>query len=133
MNPLVLVADDDADNRAVAAAALRAAGFRVALAEDGAAALALAEAEPPALVLMDMGMPVLDGWETTRRFKANPVLGGIPVLAFTAYALAGDAQKAARAGCDGVIAKPCAPARLVAEVRKIVGGGSPHGKADSLP
>ncbi|MBI5623541.1 MAG: response regulator [Elusimicrobia bacterium] len=133
MNPLVLVADDDADNRAVAAAALTAAGFRVALAKDGAAALSLAEAERPDLVLMDMGMPVLDGWETTRRFKASPLLGGVPVLAFTAFALAGDAEKAALAGCDGVLDKPCAPARLVAEVRKIIEARSAHGEADSRP
>ncbi|MFA6318026.1 MAG: response regulator [Elusimicrobiota bacterium] len=130
MSSLVLVVDDDADNRAVASAALRAAGFRVALAEDGAAGLALARVEVPALVLMDMGMPVLDGWEATRLLKADPVLKAVPVLAFTAFALAGDSEKARAAGCDGVLSKPCAPANLVGEVRRLIAEGGPHGDAD---
>jgi two-component system, cell cycle response regulator DivK len=120
VKPLILVADDDMDNRAIMAAGLAAAGFRVALAEDGARALAEAASRAPDLILMDMSMPVLDGYAATRRLKADPGLRRIPVVALTAFALAGDEAKARAAGCDGYITKPYIPSEVVRRVTAIL-------------
>ncbi|MBI5240198.1 MAG: response regulator [Elusimicrobia bacterium] len=128
---MILVADDDKDNRAIAAAALSAAGWRVALAEDGAQAVAAARREPPDLILMDLSMPVLDGYAATRQLKADAALGRIPVLALTAFALAGDEDRARAAGCDGYIAKPCLPSLIVSRVRAVLEGH--HADRDRMP
>jgi two-component system cell cycle response regulator DivK len=120
MTPLILVADDDMDNRAIMVAALSAAGWRVALAQDGAQAVAQARIERPDLVLMDMSMPVLDGYAATRQLKADPALAAVPVLALTAFALAGDEAKARAAGCDGYISKPCIPSDVVRQVAVVL-------------
>jgi two-component system cell cycle response regulator DivK len=120
VKPLILVADDDMDNRAILAKGLAAAGFRVALAEDGAQALAEAGRQAPDLILMDMSMPVLDGYTATRRLKADPGLKGIPVVALTAFALAGDESRARAAGCDDYISKPCIPSEVARRVAAIL-------------
>jgi two-component system cell cycle response regulator DivK len=122
MNPLILVADDDMDNRAIMAATLSAAGFRVALAVDGIQAVAEARRQQPDLILMDMSMPVLDGYAATRQLKADAALAEVPVLALTAFALAGDEAKARAAGCDGYLTKPCLPCEVVRRVKETLSG-----------
>lgn len=121
MNRTILVADDDKDNRAIMAAALGAAGYRVLLACDGLEAVDAAVKERPDLILLDMSMPRLSGWDAVRRLKAEPRTEGIPVFAFTAHALAGDELKAREAGCDGYVAKPCIPRDVVAKIARTIG------------
>jgi CheY-like chemotaxis protein len=118
--PLVLVVDDFADAREMYVEYLEFAGFRSAQAQNGEEAIAQARERGPAVVLMDLAMPVMDGWEATRRLKSDPRTRHIPVIAVTGHALAGDAERARRAGCDGVLAKPCLPEDLVREVRRIL-------------
>jgi two-component system cell cycle response regulator DivK len=128
MGALILIADDDLDNRAILAATLASAGYRVLQAPDGAAALSEARRLPPDLVLMDLSMPVLDGYAATREFKKDNFLSRIPVLALTAFALAGDEAKALAAGCDGYITKPCLPAEILRRVaRELATARSAHG------
>ncbi len=117
----ILVADDEPDNRAIMAAALGASGYRVCLASGGEEAVALALSELPDLILLDMAMPGVSGWEAVRRIKAMPQTRAIPVFAFTAFALAGDELKAKEAGCDGYVSKPCIPKDVVAKIRNKVG------------
>ena len=117
----ILVADDDLDNRSIIAAALSAAGYRVCLAADGRQALLAAARENPSLVLMDMSLPVLDGWEAARRIKSDPRTSHIPVFAFTAHALAGNERKARDAGCEDFIAKPCVPREVVKRIAARLG------------
>lgn len=117
----ILVADDEADNRAIMAAALTASGYRVCEAADGEEAVAAALRELPDLILLDMAMPGVSGWEAVRRIKAMPQTRDIPVFAFTAYALAGDELKAREAGCDDYVSKPCVPKEVVERIRNKVG------------
>ncbi len=117
----ILVADDEPDNRAIMAAALAASGYRVCEAAGGAQAVELALRELPDLILLDMSMPGVSGWEAVRRIKAMPQTRNIPVFAFTAYALAGDELKAKEAGCDGYVSKPCVPREVVEKIRSKVG------------
>jgi two-component system, cell cycle response regulator DivK len=112
----ILIADDEFDNRAIASTILKKAGYAVLEAVDAHEALATAERSRPDLVLLDMSLPGLSGWEAAPRFKALPG-GAMPVLAFTAHALKGDEERALAAGCDGYVSKPCAPAALLAAVR----------------
>jgi len=114
--PLVLVAEDNEDNRIIAATMLRHSGYRVIEATTGADALHLARTARPALILMDVGMPDIDGWSATRTLKDDPDTRHILILAFTAHALPGDREQAREAGCDGYLAKPVEPLRLVREV-----------------
>ncbi len=114
---LILIADDDADSRAVARDALVLAGFKVIEAVDGVETLAVVDREKPDMVLLDLSMPRMDGWETARRLKAG-VSAGTPIVAFTAHALAGDEDKARAAGCDDYLAKPCAPKDVVRKAEK---------------
>lgn len=117
----ILVADDEADNRAIMSAVLAASGYRVIEAANGEEAVARAALEHPDLILLDMAMPVMSGWEAVRRMKAAPVTRNIPVFAFTAFALEGDELKAMEAGCDGFVSKPCVPREVVAKIRLKVG------------
>ncbi|MDE2491095.1 MAG: response regulator [Elusimicrobia bacterium] len=114
MREKILIADDDADNREIMRMALERAGYEIVLARDGREALEAARREKPALVLMDLSMPVLSGWEAVRRMKDDAALRAIPVLAFTAHAITGDETRAREAGCDGYLSKPCPP-RLAVE------------------
>lgn len=117
----ILVADDEPDNRAIMAAALTASGYRVCEAAGGEETVALALRELPDLILLDMAMPGVSGWEAVRRIKTMPQTRDIPVFAFTAFALAGDELKAKEAGCDGYVSKPCVPKDVVEKIRNKVG------------
>ncbi|UPT75554.1 MAG: response regulator [Elusimicrobiota bacterium] len=117
----ILVADDEPDNRAIMAAVLSASGYSVLTAADGEQAVSAALRERPDLILLDMAMPGVSGWEAVRRLKSMDLTKDIPVFAFTAFALAGDELKALEAGCDGYVSKPCVPKDVVRKIRDKVG------------
>ena len=119
--PLVLVVEDYPDAREMYVEYLGFAGFSVAEASNGFEAVEKALALKPAIVLMDLALPGMDGWEATRRLKADERTRHIPVVAITGHALAGHAAAAREAGCDGFITKPCLPDALVAEIRQRIG------------
>jgi two-component system cell cycle response regulator DivK len=121
MTKRILIIEDQEDNRTILRDLLAAAGYQSSEALNGAEGLAKAEAEKPDLILMDIQMPIMDGYETTRRIKANPVLSGIPVVAVTSYALSGDEAKARAAGCDGYVTKPFSPRQLLQVIRGFLG------------
>ncbi|KPV54486.1 hypothetical protein SE17_03470 [Kouleothrix aurantiaca] len=102
----ILIVEDAPDNRTIAELILLDAGHTVMSVGDGASALSVAASLQPDVILMDLSLPRLDGWEATRRLKENPATCGIPVIAFTAHALPNDLDRARAAGCDAVIAKP---------------------------
>jgi two-component system cell cycle response regulator DivK len=120
----VLVVDDDYDNRSIAAAALKAAGYEVDQAAEGIEALAKAGAAAPDVILMDLTMPGLSGWDLAARLKALDGLKGVPIIAFTAHALAGSEERAREAGCDAYLSKPCT-ARDIVNAVKSAGGNTP--------
>ena len=117
----VLIVEDNEDNLVIYSTILRHAGFTVLEARDGQAGVDTAERERPALILMDVSIPLVDGWEATRRLKADPATASIPIIALTAHALASDQQKAFDAGCDGYIAKPAEPRVVLAAVERYIG------------
>ena len=117
----ILIVEDTPDNRQIMRDLLTSAGYELIEAPDGAAGVVAAFEHRPDLILMDIQLPVIDGYEATRRIKANPEIAGIPVIAVTSYALSGDEAKALAAGCDGYVAKPFSPRQLLAKVREIVG------------
>jgi two-component system cell cycle response regulator DivK len=117
----ILVVEDTPDNREILRDLLVASGYDFIAAVDGAAGVAMAASEKPDLILMDIQLPVLDGYEATRRIKADPALAHIPIIAVTSYALAGDEAKTRAAGCDGYIAKPFSPRQLLCKVRELIG------------
>ncbi|MEZ5419748.1 MAG: response regulator [Vicinamibacterales bacterium] len=119
-SPLVLVVDDYADARAMYAAWLEVSGYRVAEASTAAEALALARAEPPAAILMDLSLPGLDGLEATRRLKADPVTASVPVLAITGHVESRVADAALAAGCDAFIVKPSPAEDVVAAITRLL-------------
>jgi two-component system cell cycle response regulator DivK len=116
--PLVLIVDDVDHGREICAEYLEFRGFRVATAVDGAEALDKAFSLLPDVILMDLSLPVIDGWEATRRLKKDARTKEIPVIALTAHALASAHDSAKEAGCDSVVTKPCLPKDLEAEVRR---------------
>ena len=118
MSKRILLVEDQEDNRRILRDLLSSAGFELIEAEDGEQGLAAAAAHHPDLILMDIQMPVLDGYETTRRIKADPTLRAIQVIAVTSYALSGDESKAREAGCDDYVTKPFSPRALLAKVRE---------------
>lgn len=120
MSKRILVVEDNADNRRILRVLLANAGFELIEAADGANGLAMAEQNRPDLILMDIQLPVLDGYETTRRIKADPRLRDIPIIAVTSYALSGDEIKAREAGCDGYITKPFSPRAILARIREFL-------------
>ena len=117
----ILVVEDTEDNRQILRDLLRMAGYDMVEAHDGAQGVAMAVEHRPDLILMDIQMPVMDGYEATRRIKAIPELKAIPIVAVTSYALSGDEQKTRDAGCDAYIAKPYSPRQMLAKVREILG------------
>jgi two-component system, cell cycle response regulator DivK len=119
--PLLLVVDDMPDVREILAEYLEGHRYRVATAEDGLEALDRAFELCPDLILMDLSMPKLDGWEATRRLKRDPRTRHIPVIAFTGHVLKAYLEQAREAGCDAVMTKPMHPRELEAEVRKLLG------------
>ena len=120
MTKRILVVEDQEDNRQILRDLLTNAGYEMLVAEDGVQALEQAEKHRPDLILMDIQLPVLDGYEATRRLKANPELKAIPIIVITSYALSGDEEKARAAGCDAYVAKPYSPRALLAKIREYV-------------
>ncbi len=120
MSKRILVIEDHEDNRRIMNDTLSAAGFEVIEAVTGDAGVAMAESERPDLILMDIQLPGIDGYEATRLIKANPELRHIPIIVVTSYALSGDDVKAKEAGCDAYLAKPFRPRELLSKVREFV-------------
>lgn len=118
--PLVLVVEDYPDAREMYAEYLRFSGFRVAEARNGEEALEKSFTLLPDVVLMDLALPLMDGWEATRRLKSDDRTAHIIVVALTGHALAGHAEGARRAGCDAFVTKPCLPDELVDEIRRLL-------------
>jgi two-component system, cell cycle response regulator DivK len=118
--PLILVVDDYQDAREMYAEYLQFSGFRVAEARNGNEALEQAFALQPDLILMDLSLPGMDGWEATRQLKRDDRTRHIPIVALTGHALAGASEGARKAGCDSFVTKPCLPDDLVVEIRRML-------------
>ena len=118
--PKILLVEDNELNRDMLSRRLARKGYEVLLAEDGAKGVAAAAAERPDLVLMDMSLPVLDGWEATRLLKAAPETRSIPVIALTAHAMSSDREKALEAGCDDYDTKPVELPRLPEKIERLL-------------
>jgi two-component system cell cycle response regulator DivK len=118
--PRVLLVDDYPDAREMYSEYLSYSGFEVVEAANGMEALQQAIDSAPDIILMDLSLPVMDGWEATRRLKADKRTARIPVVALTGHALAGISEGAKRAGCDAFVTKPCLPEDLVKEIRKVL-------------
>jgi CheY-like chemotaxis protein len=118
--PLVLVVEDYQDTREMYTAYLQFSGFRVAEAANGVEAIEKTRELLPDIILMDLALPKIDGWEATRRLKADERTRHIPIVALTGHALAGHAEGARRAGCDAFVTKPCLPDALVAEIQRML-------------
>ena len=116
----ILYVEDNEDNVYVVESRFARAGLTVVVAPDGERGVAMATTEKPDLILMDLTMPVLDGWEATRRIKANPGTAHIPIIALSAHAMAGDREKALDAGCDDYDTKPVELPRLLGKVRALL-------------
>ena len=123
MSKRILVIEDHEDNRRILRDLLTSAGYEPIEAVTGEEGLILAETHRPELILMDIQLPGMDGYETTRRIKANPALRQIPVIAVTSYALSGDEVKAMEAGCDTYVTKPFSPRALLAKIREYLPQG----------
>ena len=117
----ILVVEDNELNRDMLSRRLQRRGYEVVIAVDGQESVALAQSEAPDLILMDMSLPVLDGWEATRRLKAAPETKSIPIIALTAHAMSGDRDQALEAGCDDYDAKPIEMPRLLAKIEAFLG------------
>jgi CheY-like chemotaxis protein len=124
--PVVLIVDDVVHGRALCAEYLELRGFRVLTAGDGLGAVDMALAMQPDIILMDLSMPVLDGWEATRMLKQNARTRSIPVVAMTAHEMANAHEQAREAGCAAVFVKPCTPTDLEAELRRQIAGEPLH-------
>jgi two-component system cell cycle response regulator DivK len=118
MGSCILVVEDQADNRQILRDLLGNAGFDLIEAENGEEALAALAKQRPDLILMDIQLPIMDGYEATRRIRADPEMKGIPIIAVTSYALTGDEAKALAAGCNAYVTKPYSPRALLAKVRE---------------
>jgi two-component system, cell cycle response regulator DivK len=114
--PLILIVEDFDDAREMYREYLDFSGFRVETARDGREAIDKAREIDPDLILMDLSLPVIDGWEATRRLKGDPKTAHLIIVALSAHALAAEGERAREAGCDGFIAKPCLPSDLVAQM-----------------
>jgi two-component system cell cycle response regulator DivK len=118
----IVLVEDNEMNRDMLSRRLRRRGYEVLTAVDGESGLALTQSDAPALVLMDMSLPGIDGWEATRRLKADPATRAIPVIALTAHAMAGDREQALAAGCDDFDIKPIDLDRLLGKIEALLGG-----------
>ncbi|MDE3197714.1 MAG: response regulator [Acidobacteriota bacterium] len=119
--PRILLIEDNEFNRDMLSRRLQRRGFEVTMAEDGAIGIAAARACPPDLILMDMDLPVIDGWAATRSLKSDEILRRIPVIALTAHALQGDSERAYAAGCDDFATKPIDFKLLVGKINRALG------------
>ncbi len=122
--PTILLVEDNELNRDMLSRRLVRNGYDVLIAEDGAKGLSAAIDSKPDLILMDMSLPVMDGWEATRRLKAEPQTRAIPVIALTAHAMSSDREKAVAAGCDDYDTKPVELERLLAKIERLLQAGS---------
>lgn len=120
----LLLVEDNEDNRIIYSTVLRHIGYTVIEALDGVQAIALARSELPDLILMDISIPEVDGWEATRILRADPATRDIPIIALTAHALADDRERATAVGFTSYLAKPVEPRTVAAEVRRWIGGGA---------
>jgi two-component system cell cycle response regulator DivK len=120
MTKRILVVEDQEDNRQILRDLLGSAGYQIIEAGDGSAALTAAKASRPDLILMDIQLPLLDGYEATRRIKADADLKSIPIIVVTSYALSGDEGKARDAGCDAYVTKPYSPRLLLAKIKEFL-------------
>jgi two-component system cell cycle response regulator DivK len=120
MKKRILVVEDQHDNRQILRDLLIPAGYELVEAWDGEAAVMKAKSERPDLILMDIQLPGIDGYEATRRIKSDPALKATPIIAITSYALSGDEEKTRAAGCDGYVAKPYSPRALLKKIREFV-------------
>jgi CheY-like chemotaxis protein len=121
----VLIVEDNEMNRDMLSRRLERRGFTIRIAVDGAEGVAMATADIPDIVLMDMSLPIMDGWEATRTLKANPDTAGIPVIGLTAHAMAGDREKCLAAGCDDYDTKPIELPRLLEKMQSQLGDKFP--------
>jgi len=124
--PLVLIVEDQSDLRQLYVQELTISGFDVIEAANGLDAIAHSSSHYPDVILMDLSLPVLDGWEATRRLKSDSRTAHIPVVALTAHDGSGELQRATRAGCDWFVPKPCPPNDLIEEVRRVLAGSKPY-------
>ncbi len=120
----ILLVEDNEMNRDMLSRRLERRGYQVLIAVDGAEGVRMAQAEAPALILMDMSLPVLDGWEATRQIKTAAATSAIPIIALTAHAMTGDRAKAIEAGCDDFDTKPVDLPRLLAKIDALLGGAA---------
>jgi two-component system cell cycle response regulator DivK len=118
MSKRILVVEDQEENRQILRDLFSTAGHEIIEVEDGVTAIAAAEQHRPDLILMDIQLPIMDGYESTRRIKANPELRAIPIVVVTSYALSGDEQKALACGADSYVAKPFSPLELLAKINE---------------
>ncbi len=116
----ILLIEDNEMNRDMLTRRLQRRGYEIVIAADGAQGIALAQSESPALILMDISLPVLDGWEATRRLKMAPETKSIPVIALTAHAMTGDREKCIEAGCDDFDTKPVEISRLLGKIEVLL-------------
>jgi len=130
----ILLIEDNEMNRDMLSRRLTRKGFEIAIAEDGERGVEMAQSESPNLILMDISLPVMDGYEATRQIKANPTTRSIPIVALTAHAMSGDREKCLEAGCDEYETKPVDLPRLLDKIQKLLVGEShesSRGPADS--
>jgi two-component system cell cycle response regulator DivK len=120
MTKRILVVEDEEDNRQILRDLLATSGYEMVEAEDGEQALAAVDLHRPDLILMDIQLPIMDGYEATRRIRANPANKGIPIIAVTSYALSGNESMALAAGCDAYVPKPYSPRELLAKIREFL-------------
>lgn len=116
----ILIVEDTEDNRRILRDLLTAAGYGIIEATDGRRGVESAQAQQPDLILMDIQLPIMDGYEAARRLKADPTTRHIPIVAVTSYALSGDEDRAMAAGCDGYVAKPFSPRKILSLVRQML-------------
>jgi two-component system cell cycle response regulator DivK len=120
MTKRILVVEDQEDNRQILRDLLGNAGYELSEAENGEEALTAVASQRPDLILMDIQLPIMDGYEATRRIKADPATKSIPIIVVTSYALSGDEGKAREAGCDAYVTKPYSPRQLLAKVKEFL-------------
>jgi two-component system cell cycle response regulator DivK len=120
MSKTILVVEDQEDNRQILRDLLGASGYEMLEAENGADALTAVASRRPDLILMDIQLPIMDGYEATRRLKADPNTKSIPIIVVTSYALSGDESKARDSGCDAYVTKPYSPRALLAKIKEFV-------------
>lgn len=131
--PKILLVEDNEMNRDMLSRRLERKGFQVVFAVDGRSGVEMAKAETPDLVLMDMSLPVLDGWEATRHLKADPATARIPIIALTAHAMSSDRDKALQAGCNDYDSKPVELARLLGKIEVLLTGRAGESAAGREP